>query len=67
MGLLWRHRAREIAEWTAGLAAALVEGACLWAFDSLPAWAKWATLGGAVAMLGIAVLLMRRDRLVSRP
>lgn len=62
VGLFWRQRMGGIAEWTAGLVAALIEGACLWAFDSLPAAAKWATLGGAVALLGFAVLLMLRGR-----
>lgn len=62
MGLLWRQRVSERLEWIGGLVAALIEGACLWAFDSLPGWAQWATLGGAVVILGLAVLLMLRDR-----
>lgn len=62
MGLLWRQRVSDGAAWLGGLVAALIEGACLWAFDSLPSWAQWATLGGAVAMLGVAVLLMLRER-----
>jgi len=53
---------RDNVGWITGLAGALVEGACLWAFDSLPAWAKWATLGGALLGLVFAVVLMRRER-----
>jgi len=62
VGLLWRQRVYESGAWLVGLVATLIEGACLWAFDSLPGWAQWATLGGAVAVLGFAVLLMFRDR-----
>lgn len=62
VGLLWRQRVYESVGWIGGLVAVLIEGTCLWAFDLLPSWAQWATLGGAVVVLGFAVLLMLRER-----